>query len=232
MTVNVVVLAGGKNSAEMKEMTGVENRALTPLGDRAMLDYVTSALSTASTVGSIYVVGDVPASSHYHVVAGGETLLDNLLAGVNAAQADHPQERVLVSTSDIPFLTAESVEDFVKRAFESGGDLCCSYVPVSLCYAKYPDMKRTAIKVKEGQMTLGNLMLVNPRFLLAHQETISRAYAARKSPLQIAQMLGIGLLARDFVLAQLLSRRPSSPLGHVRTECQSPAWTWGAGRGN
>jgi GTP:adenosylcobinamide-phosphate guanylyltransferase len=204
MTVNVVVLAGGKNSTEMQAVTGVKNRALTPLGDRAMLDYVTLALSDASSVGSIYVVGDVPASNHYQVVTGEKTLLDNLLAGINAAQAEKPQERVLVSTSDIPFLTAESVEDFVNRAIESGGDLCCSYVPVSLCYAKYPDMKRTAIKVKEGQMTLGNLMLVNPRFLLAHHETISRAYAARKSPLQIAQMLGFGMLAR-LLLAQLLS---------------------------
>ena len=204
MTVNVVVLAGGKNNAEMQEVTGVENRALTPLGDRTMLDYVTSALRDAPSVGGIFVVGDVPEGDKYQTVAGGETLLDNLMAGLNAAQAKEPLERVLVSTSDIPFLTSESVEDFINRAAESGGDLCCSYVPVSLCHAKYPDLKRTAIKVKEGRMTLGNLMLVNPRYLLAHQETISRAYAARKSPLQIAQMLGYGLLAR-LVLAQFIS---------------------------
>ncbi len=205
MSVNVVVLAGGRNSAEMAAATGVENRALTPLGSRTMLDYVTSALRGASFVGKIYVVGDVPPGPSYHTVAGGETLLDNLLAGVRAAEAGGTGgDRVLISTSDIPFLTSEAVEDFLTRAVQSGADLCCSYVPVALCYVRFPDMKRTAIKLREGPMTLGNLMLVNPRFLLANQETIARAYAARKSPIQIARMLGLGLLAR-LLLAQLLA---------------------------
>ena len=204
MTVNVVVLAGGRNSAEMAAATGVENRALTPLGDRTMLDHVTSALGRAASVGEITVVGDVPPSPNYHVVRGGETLLDNLMAGVKAAEASGGGDRVLVSTSDIPFLTPEAVEDFIDRASRSGADLCCSYVPVGLCYERFPDMKRTAVKVREGALTLGNLMLVNPRFLLANQETIACAYAARKSPVQIARMLGLGLLAR-LLLAQFLA---------------------------
>lgn len=204
MTVDVVVLAGGKNSAEMAAATGVENRALTPLGARTMLDYVTSALHEAPSVGEVYVVGDVPAGKAYHSVQGGETLLDNLMAGLGAAMAAGEGDRVLISTSDIPFLTAPAVEDFIESAARSGADLCCSYVPVGLCYARFPDMKRTAVKLHEGSLTLGNLMLVNPRFLLAHQEVIARAYAARKSPLQIARMLGLGLPLR-LLLAQFLA---------------------------
>lgn len=202
MTLNVVVLAGGKNSAEMQAATGVENRALTPIGERTMLDYVTSALHQAPSVGGIYVVGDVPPGDLYHCVHGGETLLDNLMAGVQAAQTEG--DCILISTSDIPFLTPKSVEDFLESALKSGGDLCCSYVPVALCYARFPEMKRTAVKLREGCMTLGNLMLVNPRFLLAHQDTILRAYAARKSPLKMAGLLGWGLLGR-LILAQFLS---------------------------
>jgi len=204
MTVDVVVLAGGRNGADMAAATGMENRALTPLGARTMLDYVTSALRGAPSVGSIYVVGEVPAGESYHCVKGGETLLDNLMAGLRAAEAEGDRDWVLISTSDIPFLTPESVEDFVARATQSGADLCCSYVPVELCYARFPDMKRTAIKLHEGRLTLGNLMLVNPRFLRTHQDMISQAYAARKSPVQIARMLGLGLLAR-LLLAQFIA---------------------------
>ena len=204
MTVDVVVLAGGKNSAEMAAATGVENRALTPLGARTMLDYVTSALRGTASVGELYVVGPVPAGPDYHQVAGGETLLDNLMAGLRAAEAGRGGDRVLISTSDIPFLTPAAVEDFIGQAAQSGGDLCCSYVPVELCYARFPDMKRTAIKVREGALTLGNLMLVNPHFLRANQETVSRAYAARKSPLQVARLLGAGFLAR-LLLAQFVA---------------------------
>ena len=204
MTVNAVVLAGGKNDAEMRAATGVGNRAMTPLGTRTMLDYVVAALRGAPSVGRIYVVGDIPSGSDYQQVTGGETLLDNLLAGVRASEAGGGGDRVLISTSDIPFLTPESVEDFVQRGVQSGADLCCPIVSLALCQQRFPEMKRTAIKLREGRFTLGNVMLVNPRFLLAHQETIQRAYAARKSPLKMARLLGLGLLVR-LVLAQTIS---------------------------
>ncbi len=202
MSVNVVVLAGGKNGPEMQAATGVENRALTPLGQTTMLGCVVAALTAAPTVGRVFVVGPVPPSEDYASVTGGETLLDNLMAGLAAAQdGDGP---VLVSTSDIPFLTPGAVDDFVRQALGSQADLCFSYVPVELCYAKYPQMKRTAIKLREGKLTLGNLFLVNPRFLIAHKKTIMQAYAARKSPFQVGRLLGWGLLVR-FLGAQTLS---------------------------
>ncbi len=203
-TVNAVVLAGGKNGPEMQAATGVENRALTPLGETTMLGCVVAALSSAASLGRVFVVGPVPPSEGYVTVSGGETLLNNLMAGLAAAQADGGEGMVLVSTSDIPFLTSASVEDFVRQALASQADLCFSYVPVELCYAKYPQMKRTAIKVREGKVTLGNLFLINPRFLMAHQETIMQAYAARKSPFKVGRLLGWGLLAR-FLGAQILS---------------------------
>ena len=206
MSIDAVVLAGGKNTPKMMEAAGVENRALTPIGTRTMLDYVVSALNFAPSVGRIFVVGDVPESSLYTAVPGQNTLLENLLAGL-AAMGD--QERVLVSTSDIPFLTPAALEDFISRAAATGADLCCSYVPLAACTQKYPEMKRTAIRLAEGRFTLGNVMLVHPRFLVQHQETIAEAYAARKSPSQLARLLGVGLLARllgaQFLLPGLLS---------------------------
>jgi molybdopterin-guanine dinucleotide biosynthesis protein A len=201
VSVDVVVLAGGRNSPAMQEATGVENRALTPLGSQTMLDFVAAALNATPSIGKVYVVGDVPASERYTQVKGGETLLDNLTAGLNAAGS---QSSVLISTSDIPFVTPESLEDFLGCALLSHADLCCSYVPLALCKQKYPALKRTAIKLAEGQFTFGNVMLLNPRFLFANKDTIRQAYAARKSPIQIAKMLGVGLLIR-LLLAQYLS---------------------------
>jgi len=200
MRTNAVVLAGGKNSPEMTEVTETENRALTPLGGRTMLEYVVSALNRAPSVGEIVVVGAVPQSELYRTVTPNDTLLGNLLAGLDAAGDG---ERVLISTSDIPFLTPDAVEDFLTRALATGADLCCSYVPLALCDAKYPEMKRTAVKLSEGKFTLGNLMLVSPKFLRASEGVITAAYAARKSPVAIARLLGGGLLLR-LLGAQLL----------------------------
>ncbi len=201
--VDVVVLAGGKNSPEMAAATGVENRALTPIGTRTMLDYVVSALAQTPSVRRIFVVGDVPSSAAYTAVAGQETLLENLMAGLGACG---DQERVLISTSDIPFVTPQALEDFLHRASATEADLCCSYVPLAACTRKYPEMKRTAITLAEGRFTLGNVMLVRPRFLMGHREAIAQAYAARKSPVQMARLLGIGLLLR-LLGSQLVSPR-------------------------
>jgi len=203
MTVDVVVLAGGKNSPEMAAATGAENRALTPIGTRTMLEYVVSALDAAPSVGRIFVVGDVPASDRYTAVAGQETLLENLMTGLTAAG---DQERVLISTSDIPFVTPQALEDFIGRASATDADLCCSYVPLAACLQRYPQMKRTAITLAEGRFTLGNVMLVRPRFLADHQAAITQAYAARKEPVQMARLLGVGLLLR-LLGAQLVSPR-------------------------
>lgn len=205
MTVDCVVLAGGQNSPAMAAAAGTQNRALTKLGARTMLEYVVSALSDAPGIGKIYVVGDVPSSGAYTQVAAGETLLENLMAGLDAA-GGADGERVLVSTSDIPFVTAEALEDFVGRAAASGADLCCSYVPLALCRERFPEMKRTAIKTADGEFTLGNVMLVNPRLLRTNHAAIARAYAARKSPAKVAGLLGAGLLLR-LIAAQLFLPR-------------------------
>ena len=205
---DAVVLAGGKNSAEMQAATGVENRALVRLGDRTMLEYVIAALREASCIGRIFVVGDVPENTGYERLAPGATLVDNLFAGLRASEEaprppiqGGPERPVLAVTSDIPFLTAAAVEDFVGRAAATGADFCYPIIPIDVCLARFPQMRRTTLKVREGTFTGGNVMLLNPRIVIEHRGTILRAYAARKRPLQLGRMLGWGLLAR-IALAQ------------------------------
>ena len=202
---DVVVLAGGKNSAEMEAATGVTNRALVTLGGETMLSYVVEALRAAPDVGRVFVVGDVPADGRYQQVPAGETLMDNLLAGLRAVDASAATGRpVLVATSDTPFLRAEAVTDFITQSRATGADLCYPIVPIDLCRTRFPEMKRTTLRLREGTFTGGNMMLINPRFLLDHEDTVLRAYAARKSVPQIGRLLGWGLLMR-ILAAQALS---------------------------
>lgn len=198
---SVVVLAGGTNSPEMEAATGVKNRALTPIGPKTMLTYVIDALGESASAGRIFVVGNVPPDAQYGQVAPGASLIENLLAGLEAAGKD--ADAVLVSTSDIPFLTPEAVDDFVLRAQESDADICLPYVSLDLCRERFPQMKRTALKLREGTFTLGNMAFVRPAVLLAHRDTIMAAYAARKSVWKLGRMLGAPLLLR-VILSQTL----------------------------
>ena len=211
ITVDAVVLAGGKNSDEMRAATGVENRALVALGPQTMLDYVVAALRGSACLGRIFVVGDVPDTMSYQRLEPGATMVDNLFAGLRASEqssdispGSEQARPVLAVTSDIPFLTPAAVDDFVERAVATGADVCYPIIPIGVCRARFPQMRRTTLKVREGTFTGGNLMLLGPSAVQTHRETILRAYAARKRPLQLGGMLGWGLLAR-IALAQALA---------------------------
>jgi len=211
MTVDAIILAGGKNSPAMQSVSQTDVRALTSLGSRTMLDWVVQALADAPSVGRLFVVGDVPASDAYTQIPPGETLMDNLFAGIAAARQDAPDARLLVSTSDIPFLSPASVDDFVAHSLAAQADFCYPIVPIGLCRAAYPQMKRTTVRLREGVFTGGNMMLVNPQFMLAQRETLARAYAARKRPTQLGAMLGWGLLGRLLVAQTLAPTALSIP---------------------
>jgi GTP:adenosylcobinamide-phosphate guanylyltransferase len=200
-SVNAVILAGGKNSAEMEKATGVKNRALTRIAGKTMLEYVAEALHDANSVRRIVVVGDVPESTRYEQVERNGTLLENLLAGLDAA-ADGAGS-VLVATSDIPFLTDKSVDDFVRRALQRDADLCYPIVSMDDYNKRFPQMKRTTLRLREGTFTGGNIMLLNPGFVREQRALVERAYAARKNVFAIGGMLGPVLLAR-IVLSQAI----------------------------
>ncbi len=201
---SVVVLAGGKTGSEMEAATGVSNRALVQLGPQTMLGHVVGALRGSESVGRVFVVGDVPPDALYEQVAPGESLIENLLAGLEAAGKD--ADAVLVATSDIPFLTPAAVVDFVRRAQEADADICLPYVSLELCRERFPQMKRTALKLRDGTFTLGNMAFVRPATLLARREAIMAAYAARKSVWQLGRLLGPGLLLRVLLSQTLLPR--------------------------
>jgi GTP:adenosylcobinamide-phosphate guanylyltransferase len=200
--VSAIVLAGGRNSPEMLEATGVENRALVQLAPgRTMLDFIIDALKVAGGVRSITVVGDVPALPEVSVAAPGETMLDNIQIGIGAARPAQG-ERVLIVTSDIPFLTAEAVDDFLRQGLATPADFSYPIIPMDAYNREFAGMRRTTLKLRDGHFTGGNLVLLNPETLSNNRELIMRAYAARKDVLALGRMLGWGLLGR-IVVSQL-----------------------------
>ena len=186
--VPAVVLAGGRNKPPVAVATGSEFRALTPFQGRPMLDHVIVALSEAESIGEITVVGPIPASDQFQVVADHGGFVENIYAGLEALEA----ESVLIVTSDIPFITAESIDGFICHARAEAADIVYPVVAVEQCYKRFPGLKRTAVRLKEGEFTGGNVALVRRDFMEAQRERIARTYALRKSPVKLALMIGLG----------------------------------------
>ncbi|HZO90909.1 MAG TPA: nucleotidyltransferase family protein [Chthonomonadaceae bacterium] len=201
-TIPCVVLAGGKARPEIQAATGQSNRALAVINGQTLLGRVVEALRAASPpIGPITVVGDVPESADYARLPDSGGFVENLFAGLSAHSS---APFILVAASDLPFLTGEAVAGFVQGAVaqaEREPDIGFVYpvVPVAACYARFPDVRRTSLRLREGEFTGGNLMLVRPHVLLRQRQRIGEAYAARKSPLRLAMMIGLGTLARLLV---------------------------------
>ena len=200
-----VILAGGRNRSDEFGELGVEFRSMIPVGGRPMVSFVIDALLGAKSISEVTVVGAAPDSGRYRVVDDHGGFVENIYAGLEATSGIE----ALITTADIPFLTPESVDDFIATARADAVypvDVVYPIVRVEDCYAKYPGVKRTAVRLREGSFTGGNMMFVKRDFMDAQRERIARAYAMRKSPLKLALMLGVGVTLK--LAASVAAKRP------------------------
>lgn len=196
MAVNVIILAGAPADPDMTLVEGYDSRAMVPIGSKTMLQWVVDGINQSKSIGRVVAVGNVAADGIDEVIAPGGGFLENMLKGLDAVS---PDEKVLIATCDIPLITGESIDDFISRSVESGGDMCYPIINKEACLSKYPDMKRTYFKTREGTFTGGNMMLLSPAFLRKNEVTIGNAYESRKNPFALSALVGIGVLLRAIV---------------------------------
>ncbi|MCX7598164.1 MAG: nucleotidyltransferase family protein [Armatimonadetes bacterium] len=200
-----LILAGGTPDDPLAASWGIPVKALIPVAGRPMVQYVAQALceaglapvvvaTTAGAEAAIQaVVDDLNAvgTPLCIAVADGPRFTDTLQAGLGPLATERP---VLVATGDLPLLTAQAVEDFLTQAQATGADLVYSAVLVKHLTGAYAEAPRTAVRLREGKVTGGNLALSRPEVWRAAMARVEQAFAGRKSPLALARMLGLGFI--------------------------------------
>lgn len=190
---DAIILAGGLNSGPLRRVSQAQYEAEIEIAGRPMLDYVILALKNVQTITRIVVVGSASMlseeirSSIDLIASPGDSLIDSLTNGLDTLSTDEP---VLVLTSDIPLISKEAVEDFLRRCRERSGDVYYSFVSKELNEEKYPGVQRTYVKLSDGTFTGGNLVLLAPGIIKGNRELLFKAAALRKKPLQLGKMLG------------------------------------------
>lgn len=197
-----VVLAGGAIEPEWQARTGACSRAEVVVGDAPMYQHVLRALHGVESITTTIIVGDLPEGAGYTVLPPCESLLENVRLGLEHSST----ESVLFATADLPFLTAEGVQSFLNESLRSGASLTYAVVPADLCRERFPQLKRTTVRLREGEVTGGNLFWARRAVALQHLSRLEALYHARKQPLRLAMHIGWGLLLR-FLLAQAISPR-------------------------
>lgn len=186
--VEAIVLAGGKPSDPLAQRFSVAAKTLVPYKGRPLVEYTLESL-TQSGLEVIFVgpkANLYPSPKQSLPDRGG--IIENLEAGLGVASAN----RVLVATGDMPFLTPEAVRWVLNNAPQAGFVYCV--IAKETIEKRFPGMRRTYARVREGSFTGGNIVLIDKALFYSALPLLKRALALRKQPLALAQMVGFGTL--------------------------------------
>lgn len=205
LAIPAVVLAAGEAYPVLAKETGVLKATLS-IANKPMLEYVLEAVSKCKLLTEAAVVGLSPhqvalTKSYPEVlwIPAQNSWLENVYAG---AEPFKEKPYILFLAADIPLIQAETLTQFLTKALSSKADI---YYPVMAredLEKQFPEATRTYARLKEGQYTGGNAMLLSTSLLFRHKSLYEKAFARRKSVLKLVQILGLGFLIR-LLLGQL-----------------------------
>lgn len=212
-----LVLAGAPNDGPLKDVSDAPYEALIDIGGRPMIEYVLDVLRAVPAVGPVGIVGPVAELRRWVKLDGelliepGDGLLDNLERGARELRAAGHEGHLLVVTSDIPLLTVDAVESFLKRcrerrayALPDGQDFDAYYPMVrrEASEARFPGVRRTYVSLRDGSFTGGNFVLLDPHMLIERRHLFDQVVALRKDPVRMARLLGFSFIVK-FLLRRL-----------------------------
>lgn len=183
--VNVLILAGGGD------------RVFSPINGKAMVEYVVDAVCDTKDIGDIAITGDVDRLKSYfgdridYYIQDGDSLFTSVERGLGPFLQDR---HVIIVTADIPMIKSHMINEFIIECQSEYADLYYPIVEKGINAEKFSHMRRTYIKLEEGQYTGGNIVCINPRIIGRCKKFIYELMDNRKKPWKIGKMLGLRFL--------------------------------------
>jgi molybdopterin-guanine dinucleotide biosynthesis protein A len=196
--IGAIILAGGNVPATLSQYCTY--RVLLRMNGRYLLEYLLDALQALPSVVSIAIVAPAETLDDLaHLpgikVAASDTLVDNMRRGAEALDDARITHNLFI-TGDVPLVTSEGIEDFVRKSIESGAALTYPVIPQAVSEERFPGTKRTYVRLREGTFTGGNAILTRAHLLDDKHAIIQELYAARKNPIKLAKIFGWPVLVR------------------------------------
>ncbi len=193
---DVVIPAGGQMEEDFVRVTGVRHKPLVKFNDKTVIRSTIEALKGSAQVGRIVVVGADAVIDHPDCVLADARLPEkgtgprNIMAGIEQLQMmPSPPERVLIVTSDLPFLTPSSVDRFLELC-ERNIDFNVPLIERPDYEEAFPGAEATFVKLLDGEWTTGCMYEVSVKGFRTALSHVEEVFTRRKSKFKIAQMLG------------------------------------------
>ncbi len=193
------VLLGGGNAKDLvtedSKERSLPSKAFVKVGNQALAARTLKALKTCPRISRVVFVCPGTAKLDDQCwegvdrVLAQERLVDSFCRGVMSAQ--NQQMPVLVACGDLPFLTADAVEQFVSDCTKrSEADIWYGYLRKECSQKAYPELPHTYAKFREGTFCGTGLMMIRPRVVPSIVATMQHLTENRKRVLGLILTLG------------------------------------------
>ncbi len=199
-----LILAGSRGPDDpMARATGVEHKALIPVGGTPMLLRVIAALAATPEVAKLVICIEAPALVRalpgLDAACGGKPLELFAAQGspsrsVSAALKQYGTP-LLVTTADHALLQAEWVSHFLRHQ-PAGVDATVALARSAVVMAAAPDTQRTFLRFADGHYSGCNLFYFASPKAAALTALWVQVEALRKQPLKMLGLLGFGYALR------------------------------------
>lgn len=201
-----IIMANGE-ADKLACKVGAAHKALIDIEGRTMIERVADAVQASGAVDQVVVAcrkGGCVAAALAGEIPLAEAVDPTFLGGMQAGFDAMPDvDRALLVTCDMPLLTPEAVRHFADEArAHTEADMVYAMVEVERTRQAYPETRRTAIRLKEGNYTAAGVTVVTRRFVEECGPLVMAAFGARKSKIAMARILGGSFLIR-FALGML-----------------------------
>lgn len=199
---DAVLPAGGRIAGAFAGEAGTAVKAMIAVDGRTLLDRAVDGIRATGRCSRAVVIGgdEVAAWAVGQPVDGalpdGGNGIENLFRGLTWL-GSHPgaAERVLISATDLPFLSADAVGSFVDRC-PVDADVCVPIIDEAGFSARFPGLGGEYVALRGRRVTMGSVFLVRPAALLANRARLDAVFLARKSQLGMVRLLGFRFVLR------------------------------------
>jgi len=198
MSCDAFITAGGLLHGEMKERAGTSVKALVKIGERTLLEGTIAALRGSSAIGRIVLVGPGELNGSPllrdidHFIEADLCGVENIRKGLEYySDCRH----AVLCSSDLPFISAEAVTDFLARCPETAAVCYPVFEKEEIDPAIRPGVP-SYIRLKEGSFTGGSIFRLEVARCLDSMAHIGKSFNARKSAVGMARLLGFSVMMK------------------------------------
>lgn len=196
---NALILAGKQNSSKLEINNELNNKALLLINGIPLVEYVVNALIEAKEIQDIVVVGPEYDLAPFiekkvnKILEATESIIKNIEIGLDYFKDDY---KILVLTSDIPLITGEIIDRFIKKCEQYDAFFYYPIITKEIILQKYPQTIRSYATLKEGIFCGGNMAIFARPLFEKNRDLLNELYEKRKDLKKYVGLLGLKFMVK------------------------------------